>query len=70
MIKALIIDDESDSREVIRTIVEEYCPNVQIVGEADNAETAYKMISTLQPNLLFLGYSNAARNWFRFVEKV
>ena len=54
MIKALIIDDESYSREVIRTIVEEYCPNVQIVGEADNAETAYKMISTLQPNLLFL----------------
>lgn len=54
MIKALIIDDESDSREVIRTIVEEYCPNVQVIGEADNAETAYKMISTHQPNLLFL----------------
>jgi two-component system, LytTR family, response regulator len=54
MIKALIIDDESDSREVIRTILEEYCPSVEVVGEADNAETAYKMIATLEPNLLFL----------------
>lgn len=54
MIKALIIDDESDSREVIRAIVEEYCPTVEIVGEASNTEEAYKLISTLQPDLLFL----------------
>lgn len=52
--KALIIDDEKDSREVIASILEEYCPNVKVVGEADNPETAYKLIATLKPDLLFL----------------
>jgi two-component system LytT family response regulator len=51
---ALIIDDEKDSREVIRAILEEYCPKVNIVGEADNAEDGYKLIASLSPDLLFL----------------
>ena len=51
---ALIIDDEQDSREVIKAILEEYCPKVNIVGEADNAEDGYKLISSLSPDLLFL----------------
>lgn len=54
MIKAIIIDDEKDAREVIRSIVEEYCPQVQIIEEADNPETAYKLIASLKPDLLFL----------------
>jgi len=54
MIKALIIDDEKDAREVIRTIVEEYCPQVEVIGEAENPEIAYKLISTAKPDLLFL----------------
>lgn len=52
--KALIIDDEQDSREVIRAILEEYCPQVEVVGEASNPEEAYKLISSLKPDLLFL----------------
>lgn len=54
MINAIIIDDEKDAREVIRSIVEEYCPQVKVLGEADNPETAYKMISSAKPDLLFL----------------
>ncbi len=52
--KALLIDDEQDSREVIRAILEEYCPQVEIIGEASNPEEAYKLISSLKPDLLFL----------------
>lgn len=52
--KAIIIDDEKDSREVIRSILEEYCPQVEVLDEADNVEAAYKLIRTLRPDLLFL----------------
>lgn len=53
-IKALIIDDENKSREIIKWMLEKYCPNVEILGLAESAEMAFLMIEELKPNLLFL----------------
>lgn len=52
--KAIIVDDEKDSREVIKTILGEYCPQVEVVGDAENVDVAYKLISTQKPDLVFL----------------
>lgn len=53
-ITALIIDDEKDSREVIASILESYCPEVTVVGEAESPDAAYPLIASKQPDLLFL----------------
>lgn len=53
-IKALIIDDEVSCRKSLKRMLEEYCPEVEILGEASSAEQAYQQIERLNPNLLFL----------------
>ena len=52
--KAIIVDDLSDARLAIRSDVEEYYPEVLIVGEADGVVSGAKMIKELEPDLVFL----------------
>ena len=54
MIKALIIDDEKNSRDTLRGFVENYCEEIQIIDEAESAEQGIKQIKKLQPQLIFL----------------
>jgi two-component system LytT family response regulator len=54
MIKVLIIDDEKSSRDTLRGFVENYCPDIQIIGEAGSAEQGIEQIKKLQPDLIFL----------------
>ena len=53
-IKALIIDDEKRSRDILKFMLEKYCPEVEVLSLAESAEAAYNKIQELQPNLLFL----------------
>jgi two-component system LytT family response regulator len=53
-LRALIVDDESDARDNLRLMLEEECPEVQIVGQAGSAPEAREKIQALQPNALFL----------------
>ena len=54
LIRALIIDDEPRGRNILRTLLGKYCPEVNIIGDADSADAAYAMILKHKPNLLFL----------------
>jgi two-component system, LytTR family, response regulator len=54
MIKAIIVDDEKKARETIRNMVDLYCKNVKISGEADNIKSAAELIIAQKPDLVFL----------------
>ena len=54
MIRALIIEDEFNSQEVLKTILEEYCNNITVLGIADSVETGIASIKQLNPSLVFL----------------
>ena len=51
---AIVIDDEKNQRSVVRQLLEKYCPTVNILGEAEAAAPAFKLISELKPDLIFL----------------
>lgn len=51
--KALVIDDEPLARSELRRMLKKH-PEVEIAGEAANADEARKAISELKPELLFL----------------
>jgi two-component system LytT family response regulator len=54
MIRAVIIDDEELSREVIFNYLREYCPDVEIVAQASSVKTGFAAIVKNTPDLIFL----------------
>src|SRR5258708_3502194 len=54
MIRCLLIDDEPDSRAVLKHLLETHCPEALVLGEADGVATAIKEIGDTAPDLLFL----------------
>jgi two-component system, LytTR family, response regulator len=54
MLKSIIVDDELKSREVIKTLVEMFCPDVEIVDSAEDIQGAVDAINRHKPNLVFL----------------
>ncbi len=67
--KALIIDDERLARKELTNLLQEY-PEVEIVGEAVNAEDAEEKIKTLQPELLFLDIQMPGKTGFELLESL
>jgi two-component system LytT family response regulator len=54
IISAIIIEDEAKSRDNLRAILTEYCPQVKILSESSNLNEAIRDINKHQPQLLFL----------------
>ena len=52
--KALIIDDEKKARQVLRILIEENCPKVTEILEADNLLSGVDLIKNETPNIVFL----------------
>lgn len=50
----VIIDDEVGARSTIRTLVNEFCPQLTIVAECASIEESIPVIHQTQPDLLFL----------------
>src|SRR5688572_25886049 len=54
MIRALIVDDEKRSCEVLQKLLLHYCPEVVVLGSAHSADEAYNLIMETDPDLVFL----------------
>ncbi|MEM7103644.1 MAG: LytTR family DNA-binding domain-containing protein [Bacteroidota bacterium] len=54
MITAIIIDDMQEARQLLRADVEDNCPQVKLVGEAEGVVSGAKAIKQLKPDLVFL----------------
>ncbi len=54
IIRVVIIDDDCQSIDVLRTLLDEYCPGFKIVGSANNIESGAREIIIKQPEIVFL----------------
>ena len=52
--KAVIIDDESKARDVLKLILQEYCPQIKDVFLAKNLLEGVDIIKSIQPQVVFL----------------
>jgi two-component system LytT family response regulator len=67
--KALIIDDERLARKELTNLLQEY-PEIDIVGEAVNAEDAIEKIAELKPDLLFLDIQMPGKTGFELLQSL
>lgn len=65
--KALIIDDERLARKELSNLLAEY-KDIEILGEAANADEAEEMIDKLNPDLIFLDIQMPGRTGFELLE--
>ena len=53
-LKAVIVDDEELARKNLTMMLETYCPEVEVIGEASDKDEAKKVIETSNPDVVFL----------------
>ena len=67
-ITAVIVDDEKIARDVLRNYLTKYCPQVQLLGEAENIKEAVPLIADKLPQLVFLDVEMPFGNAFDVLE--
>ena len=67
-LKAVIIDDELNSRELLTTMLNGYCEKVDVVGTGKNVKSGIKAIQTLSPDIVFLDIEMPGGNGFKILD--
>lgn len=66
--KAVIIDDERQSRSLLRKMVTDYCEGVKIIGEAQDVRSGIALLQELRPDLIFLDIEMPNGNGFNVLD--
>lgn len=70
MLKAIIVEDEPISRQILAGYLERYCPDVTLVAEADEVQSGVAAIRKHQPDILFLDVEMPKGNGFDLLEQI
>src|ERR1043165_5210095 len=70
MVKAIIVDDELDCCETIASLLNSFCPGVEVTGIYRNGAEALSAILQKQPDLVFLDVEMPRMNGFEMLEKL
>lgn len=68
--RAVIIDDEEDSRSNTRSMLTNYCPEIEVVGEAANGPEGKLRIQELKPHVVFLDINMPGMTGFQMLEGI
>jgi two-component system, LytTR family, response regulator len=68
MLKAVIIDDEAKARRILASFIEEYCPQLTLLGSAEDVVQGVKLIQRTQPDIVFLDIEMPGYNGFQLLE--
>lgn len=70
MISTLLIDDDANLRNGLKSLLERYAPDFDILGEADSVETGIKSMDALKPQVVFLDIQLADGTGFDILESL
>ena len=69
-LRAIIVEDEETSREILKNYLAKYCSIVEVLGEAANVEEALVLIEDNELDLVFLDVEMPYGNAFDLLDKV
>ena len=70
MLTAIIIDDETSSRNSLKQKLNNYCPDVMVIGECEDGETAIKVLAEKSPDIIFLDIEMPRMNGFTMLQQI
>lgn len=68
-ITAVIVEDEYKVRKVFVDLIGKFCPEIEIIGEAENIDEGYNLIVKTNPMLVFLDIEMPGGNGFELLAK-
>jgi len=68
--KAIIIDDEKNSREALRKKIATYCKEIEVVAEGADGEEGLLLIEKYQPEVVFLDIEMPRMNGFNMLQRL
>jgi two-component system LytT family response regulator len=68
--KAVIIDDEKDSRNILANYLTKYCPDVTVCGFGESVATGLEEIKRHHPDIVFLDIEMPYGNGFDLLDKI
>ena len=69
MLTAIIVDDELYGRENLRIIIENYCPEIEVLGLADSVVSAKELVNIHHPDVVFLDINMPVLDGFDFLDE-
>ncbi|GIV29344.1 MAG: DNA-binding response regulator [Bacteroidia bacterium] len=69
-IRTLIIDDEKNSRDNTRMMLNKYFSEIEIIGEAEDGAQGRNLIGQLHPDLVFLDVNMPELNGLEMLESI
>lgn len=53
-LRALVVDDEEYARKNLIMLLDDFCPEIEVIGEASGKNQAKNLIASTQPDVVFL----------------
>jgi len=69
-LKTILVEDEYNSREILRNYLNKYCPKVDLVGEAASIKEGLDLIQKNDLDLVLLDVEMPFGNAFDLLEKI
>ncbi len=69
-LNAIIVEDEANSREILKNYLAKYCPDVTLLGEATSIREGLTLINTNTPDLVFLDVEMPFGNAFDLLDQL
>ncbi|KQC30255.1 LytR/AlgR family response regulator transcription factor [Flagellimonas eckloniae] len=70
ILKVVIVEDEKHSRETLKSLLEEFCKEVQVIATASNVDEAVKVLSIFSPDVVFLDIELQSGVGFDVLEQI
>ena len=70
MLTAIIVDDELKGRIALKQKLQDYCPTVEILGEASDGAEGIVLIEKLRPQILFLDIEMPRMDGFEMLRQI
>ncbi|MFT3907916.1 MAG: LytTR family DNA-binding domain-containing protein [Ferruginibacter sp.] len=68
--RTVIVDDEPKNLRILQKLLSEFCPQIQVIGEAGDVKKAFQVIKELKPDLVILDIEMPYGNAFDLLDSL